>query len=287
MKKLYKTEKIRKSVQIFFFVLIAFIAVNHTLYEEGKSIIPFISTASLHAVCPFGGVVTVYELIKTGNFVQKIHESSLILAITVFLSAVFVGPAFCGWICPFGTVQEFFSFLGRKIFKKRFGKILPSKLERILEYFRYAVLAAVIYLTAVSAKLIFQDVDPYYALFQFWTGEVAVSALIILGVFLVLSLITERPWCRFACPYGAFLGLTNLFRILPIRKNSSKCISCSKCDRECPVGINVSEKTVIRDHRCISCLKCTSDAACPVPETINLKISPYKELSTDTKGAGK
>jgi polyferredoxin len=282
VKKLYPADKIRRPVQIFFFVLIALIAVNHTLSEAGKSLIPWISGASLHAVCPFGGIVTVYELMTAGRFVQKIHESSLVLATGVFLSAIFIGPAFCGWICPFGSIQEFFSWIGKKLFKKRFGKLIPAKLDRVLVFFRYIVLAGVVVLTAYSTKLVFQEVDPYYALFQFWTGEVAITAYIVLGTVLLLSLITERPWCRYACPYGAFLGLTNLFRIIPIRKNPSKCISCGKCDRECPVGIEVSSKTVIRDHRCISCLKCTSDAACPIPETVSIKAVPYTDYKEKT-----
>ena len=51
---------IRSLVQIFFFGLIALIAVNHTLTESGQGI-GFLSSASLHALCPFGGVVTIYQ----------------------------------------------------------------------------------------------------------------------------------------------------------------------------------------------------------------------------------
>ena len=274
-----KTERWRRSIQIIFFVLIALIAVNHTLSESGASIpIPFLANASLHAVCPFGGVVTVYKLISEGSFVQKIHESSLVLGIAVFGAAILIGPAFCGWICPFGTFQEFFSKLGRKIMGKRFGTLIPKKLDGVLKYMRYAVLIWVIVMTAISGKLIFSDYDPYYALFQFWTGEVAVTGFIALGIVLLLSLFVERPFCRYACPYGAFLGLTNLFRFMPIRRKASTCISCSKCDKACPMGIDVSNKTVIRNPECISCLKCTSDAVCPVSDTVDIKVIPYKEI---------
>ena len=54
--------KIRLIVQIFFFALIALIAVNQALEEAGKAI-PILSSASLHAICPFGGVVSVYQFI--------------------------------------------------------------------------------------------------------------------------------------------------------------------------------------------------------------------------------
>jgi polyferredoxin len=275
-----KTERWRRPVQIVFFLLIAMITVNHTLAENGKGV-PFLSSASLHAVCPFGGVVTVYKLIAEGQFVQKVHESSLVLGIAVFAAALLLGPAFCGWICPFGTFQEFVAKLGRKLLGRRYGRIIPKRLDRVLRYLRYLVLIMVVVMTAVSGKLLFSEVDPYFALFQFWTGEVAITAFIVLGVVLLLSLVVERPFCRYACPYGAFLGLTNKFRIMPIRRRASTCISCGKCDRSCPMGIDVSKKTVIRDSACISCLVCTSDGVCPVPATVDMRIAPWKEIENE------
>lgn len=257
----------RHLVQGLFFVLIALIAAAHSLEEAGITI-PIIQGASLHAVCPFGGVVTIYELVASGGFVQKIHESSLILGILVMVSAVFFGPVFCGWICPFGTFQEIFSSLGKKLFRRRFSTFIPKRIDRYLRYLRYAVLLWVLIMTAVSAQLVFASYDPYYALFNFWTGEVAVSGFIVLGLVLVLSLFTERPFCKYACPYGAFLGLTNLLRIFPIRREESTCINCSACDRACPMNIEVSKAEAVRDHQCISCLACTSEEACPIKHTV-------------------
>ncbi len=109
---------IRRIMQVFFFSLIALISINNTLVASGNGI-PFLSSASLHALCPFGGVVTIYQFLTTGTFVQKIHESAFILMIIGFLMAVLFGPVFCGWVCPLGTVQEWFAALGRKIFKKK------------------------------------------------------------------------------------------------------------------------------------------------------------------------
>ena len=82
-----KKPRLRTIIQIIFFVLIALIAINHTLVESGGGI-PLLSNASLHAVCPFGGVVSIYQLVTTGTFVKKIHESSLVLMVIVFASAV-------------------------------------------------------------------------------------------------------------------------------------------------------------------------------------------------------
>jgi polyferredoxin len=270
-----RNSRIRLAVQIFFLVLIALIAVNHTLEEAGKEI-PLPGSASLHAVCPFGGVVSIYQYATVGTFVQKTHEASFILMIIVGALAVLFGPVFCGWICPFGTVQELFSKIGRKLNKKRFNRFVPYKADKYLRYLRYAVLAWVIYMTAVTGKLIFSDYDPYYALFNFWTGEVAVSGFIILGVSLLLSLFVERPFCKYACPYGAVLGVFNLFRIFKIRRNTPTCIDCGACDTACPMNIKVATASTVLNHQCISCMKCTSEQACPVTETVELKVGKFK-----------
>jgi len=267
---------IRKVVQLFFFVLIALIAVNHTLAEKGGGI-PLLSNASLHALCPFGGVVTLYEFITQGTFVQKIHQSSFVLMVIGFFLAVVFGPVFCGWVCPLGTVQEWVSRLGRKFFRRRFNHFVPLALDRILRYSRYLVLVWVIYMTAVSGKLIFAAYDPYFALFNFWSSEVALSGLLILAATLGLSLFVERPWCKYACPYGAVLGLTNLFRVFGIRRQEATCKADGACSIMCPMNIPVDEKRVVRDHQCISCLECTSEAVCPVARTVVFAVGGAKE----------
>ncbi|MDC7124091.1 MAG: 4Fe-4S binding protein [Spirochaetales bacterium] len=275
---------IRKIVQIVFFVVIALIAVNHGLEKYGKTI-PLVGSSSLHAVCPFGGVVSIYQFITEGSFVRMTHESSFILMIIVSVMAVFFGPAFCGWICPFGTLQELIGKLGRKLLGKRYNRIIPERLDRVLRYLRYFILVWVLFMTAVIGKVMFSSFDPYFTLFNFWTGHVAVSGLIILLITFLLSLLVERPYCKYACPYGAFLGLFNLFRIMPIRREKDTCISCGLCDKECPMNIKVSKSETIRNHQCISCMRCTSEQICPEDATVTLSILKKKRGVSSTQMA--
>lgn len=264
-----KASRVRFIVQISVFVLVFLIAVSKQLAEMGV-IIPFLPDASLHAICPFGGVVTIYDFVTTGGFIQKIHSSAFVLMILALLSAILFGAIFCGYICPFGSYQEWIGKLGKRLFPKKYNKVVPVKLDKYLRYLRYVVLALVVYQTAATATLIFQDVDPYYALFNFFSNEVAVAAYVVLGVITALSLIIERPWCKYLCPYGALLGLFNKIRIFKIRRNPSSCISCSKCDKACPMNIPVSKEEIVSSHQCIACHKCTSDISCPIANTVTI-----------------
>lgn len=262
---------VRLVVQILLFSLVSLIAVSKWLAEKGITI-PFLPDASLHAVCPFGGVATVYQFATTGGFIQKIHSSSFILMILGFIAAILFGTIFCGYLCPFGSIQEWIGKLGRKLFPKKFNRMVPVKLDRVLRYLRYLVLFMVLYQTAISAKLVFESVDPYYALFNFFTGEVAFSAFFMLAVIATLSLIIERPWCKYLCPYGALLGLFNFVRIFKITRNKNTCIGCKKCDQVCPMNIEVSAQETIRDPQCISCHKCLSEVSCPVTDTVAIAV---------------
>ena len=263
----------RKVLQIFFFALIAFISINHTLVRNGGGI-SFLSSASLHALCPFGGVETMAQLLMTGTLIQKVRASSIILLDLILILALLLGPVFCGWVCPLGTIQEWVGKVGRKWFgNKLYNKFIPRKLDRVLRYLRYGVLVWVLYVTFTSASLVFQSYDPYFALFNFWTGEVTITALLILEITLLLSLLVERPWCKYACPFGALLGITNLFRLFTIRRNEETCrYKGEACSMLCPMNIEISKHTVIRDHQCITCMECTSEACCPAKETVYLGL---------------
>lgn len=267
--KLKKKFILRRAVQIVFFALVAMLALVKGLKDSGVAI-AFLPEISLHAVCPFGGVVTIYDFFTTGAFLPKLHSAAFILMALGLVVAVFFGPIFCGYVCPLGSYQEWIGRLGRRLFPRRYGKLISPAADRALGYLRYGVLAVTVYQTAVAGTLVFQAVDPYYALFNFLTGEVALSALILLLAVTVLSLFIERPWCRYLCPYGALLGLFNLIRIFPVRRKASSCIHCGRCDQVCPMKIDVSKSTAVRDPRCISCYQCLSGNACPVADTVTI-----------------
>jgi len=280
--KKQKKNLIRLAVQIFFLALIILISFNHFRNEQGLAPL-LIGNPSLHAVCPFGGVVTIYTYFSEGAFVQNIQQSSVTLMWLVLGLTLLFGPVFCGWICPFGTVEEFVGKIGRNIFKKRYNNFIPFKLDKLLKYLRYVVLLLVVILTATSGKLLFSNIDPYFALFNIWSSEVTRLSLLVLGLVLIGSLFVERPWCKYLCPFGALLGIFNLFRIVKLKRNEKTCINCKACDRACPMNINISTSKVVSNHQCISCLLCTDEMACPVSNSLNFSVLERKDSKEDSK----
>lgn len=272
MPKRTKKNNLRLIVQIIFLLLIILISYNHYRVENNLDPILYVGSPSLHAVCPFGGVVSIYTYITSNSFVKKIHQSSFTLMFLVLFLTLLFGPAFCGWICPFGTIQEWIGKLGKKIFKKRYNTFIPLKIHNIAKYFRYVVLIWVLVNTAIIGKLLFANIDPYYALFNFWSSEVTITSLIFLGIIIVSSLFIERPFCKYFCPFGAVLGLFNFIRIFKLRRNEKTCISCKLCDIKCPMLIDISTKNTISSPYCISCMECTEEFTCPVDNTLQFKL---------------
>ncbi len=280
--KIIQKIKTRQWVQVFFFIFIALVAVNKNLGETGHPL-PFLSQASLHALCPVGGVVTLYQMVTAGTLVAKIHMSSLVLMVLVFILALLFGSVFCGWVCPFGTLQEWISKLGKRVRGKRYNQIASPKIDAVFRRFRYVALIWILFVTAKSGELLFEHADPYNALFTFWTGEVALPSVIILIGTIIASLWIERPWCKYLCPYGALLGLFNHIRIFSIRRNKESCISCGKCNHACPMNLDIQRSHTVRDTQCISCMMCTSEQMCPVEDTVSLSASLQGKMRVKTR----
>jgi len=246
------SSKTRFFIQLIFVVVILLISIGHATGWGGEN---------LHGLCPFGGVATMYTFVTTGDYIRHIGQSDFILLFSLLLTLIAAGAFFCGWICPLGSVQEWVGKLGKKLFGRRYNKV-PKKLDKILGYLRYVVLAIVIIQTARSFTLVFQDFDPYYNLFNIWTDEISITGYITVLVTLIASLFVERPFCRYACPLGAINGLFNSFSITNIRRNETSCIDCKKCDVACPVNLEPSKSKTIKSSACIRCMKCVD--ACPV-----------------------
>jgi uncharacterized protein with FMN-binding domain/NAD-dependent dihydropyrimidine dehydrogenase PreA subunit len=260
----------RQIIQLIVFALAVLVTINHSLIESGNGI-SWLSSGYIHYVCPICGVTTIYQYFASSvDWLTKIQNPvSIVLGLSMIMAILF-GPLFCGWICPFGAFQDFMALIGEKINKKKYNKFINPKVDGVLRWFRYVTLLVVLYMTAKSAVAVLESINPYHALLNLFVGEFAVIGLVMLLVVVVASLFIQRPWCKYLCPYGAFLGIFNIYRVKAIVREESTCINCKMCDRTCPMNIQVSKVNVVRDHQCISCMECTSKNTCPKVATVKM-----------------
>jgi polyferredoxin len=187
---------------------------------------------------------------------------------------VVMGPVFCGWICPFGTLQELFAKLGSKLGIKKY--VMPKKLKMVLAFSRYILLLIAILITA---DFIFNilSLDPRANLTALLGSRViAAAGWIIIFIFLGISMFFERPFCNYLCIEGAKFGLLGGARPLTITRNKETCVGCNKCNRACPMNVDVSSYNQVRSLQCINCMECV--AACPVKNTLSVKVIPAKKI---------
>lgn len=206
---------LRRLVQFGVFLFIAIIAVRHVLVGEGGAII----TASWEAYCPMGGLETFYKFVTTGgSFVSHAHLSNVVILVAALAVALLARNAFCGWICPFGFIQDMIHSFSAAVQKRMPGirkavKALKQRgaklavLDRYLHLVKYGVLAWAVAGAAAYGFMVFRDYDPWAALWNVLELSLA-GGTIVLAVVLVASFFVERPWCRYACPLGAATGLT-------------------------------------------------------------------------------
>jgi ferredoxin len=225
---------------------------------------PMPSFPSIDALDPFGGLETLMKLVAGGELIKRIEPGTVVLFGGVVALGVILSRFFCGWFCAFGALQGIFGWLGKKIFRRRFE--VPRRLDAVLRWVKYPLLALIIYLTWRTGSLVIRPYDPLAAYGHLAAGLPAVWAefavgFVMLIAILVLSMLYERVFCKYICPLGAVNAVLSRIPLFRIRRESATCISCSKCDRVCPMNIEVSTAQAIKSPECISCMECVT--ACP------------------------
>jgi polyferredoxin len=216
---------------------------------------------SFDRACPFGGVETLWAAVRDGTFLQETGGSNLVLLGLLLVAALLTGRAFCGWVCPLGAVQEWLARLARRLTGGRAAWLPvrpPPRLDRALRWLKYAVLAWVIWASASAVLPPLIPFCPYRTLFTFNAGSlIGWSVLVALAL---LSLVVDRFWCRYLCPLGAILAPFNALSLWRIRFDAERCASCARCDRACPLDLDVVRE-VERGGECVRCMDCVR--ACP------------------------
>ncbi len=198
-------------------------------------------------------------LFDNGSFAFLLYDpfSLLIWAVTFAGFVLWGRGLFCGWLCPFGAMQEFAHHLGRVL---RLPRVEPSarwdaRLKK-LKYVLLAGLVATVFLAPDQTDLV-AEVEPFKtAVTTFFVRDWYYVAYALF--WLVLGMTMFKGFCRYVCPLGAVMAIGGVLRGRDWIARRSECGSpCQLCKVKCNYGA-IKRSGEIRYSECFQCLDCVS-----------------------------
>ena len=231
-----------------------------------------ISTSETKAVCVPGlncyscpGAVGACPLGSLQNAMASSgHRAGWYVIGILLLYGVILGRTVCGWLCPFGLIQEL-------LHKIPVPKIPRSRITRILSWLKYVILAVFViavplwygithdmplpafckYICPAGTFEGAMGLLPANPSFYGMLGLIFTRKFVIMTVIALLCIFCYRSFCRFLCPLGAIYGLFNRFNVIGVRVDTGLCNHCGACVRSCEMDVRC-----VGDHECIQCGKC-------------------------------
>jgi len=202
---------------------------------------------------------TLRAAIENTGFLFLLYDPFSLLVWVAAIAGFFLWGRglFCGWLCPYGALQEFADRLGRLVGLKR--RRVPGRVDRVLKGLKYVFLALLIVTGFVAPVLndLLVEVEPFKTAItvvfvrEWWYVAYAVS-------WLVLGLVWFKPFCRYVCPLGAFMALGGLLRLRRWIPRREECGSpCQLCKVRCHYDA-IEKDGRVSYSECFQCLDCVS-----------------------------
>ncbi|WP_283608266.1 4Fe-4S binding protein [Faecalispora anaeroviscerum] len=215
--------------------------------------------------CPIGAMQAVEGSTRYG-------VSMYVLGFLVFIG-ILLGRFVCGWLCPFGWLQELLHCIPSP--KRK----VPKRVNDVLKWLKYGVLLVFVILLPIFTVSEFGLSTPYFCKYICPAGTLeggiplllaneslrsAVGLLftwkmVILIAVIVASVLIFRPFCRYLCPLGAFYSLFNPISFYRYSVDQTKCTRCGRCAKACKMDIPAFQTP--NSLECIRCGACIK--ACP------------------------
>ena len=232
-------------------------------------------------------IVTPLAVLRTaidgGSFAYLLYDpfSLVIWGVTILGFFLRGRGLFCGWLCPFGALQEFVHHLGRRLEMRR--RELPTRWDARMKSVKYLLLAGLVATVFVAPDRIdtVAEVEPFKtAITTFFLRDgvyVAYAAF-----WLVLGMVTFKGFCRYVCPLGALMSIGGLIRGRDWIARRAECGSpCQLCRVRCNYGA-IDAGGRINYSECFQCLDCVTihnDAKSCVPLVLAAKMRERRAVA--------
>jgi len=208
------------------------------------------------------GTQKIYQSYNTLKLDNGIWDNILFEPIYVILGAFVIITTliwgrgiFCGWLCPFGIIQDLIHKISKILKFNNFE--IPNYIHSKLIYLKYIILSAIV-LSAIytTGSNIFLEFEPFKTVIEYKFNTSTILILWSLAI-LVFVFFIERGFCRYLCPTGAALALASQFQVINWLTTVNSCgiESCSACLPKCPTKA-IAKNGSINEKECIQCLSC-------------------------------
>lgn len=240
--------------------------INGSIYQGNSKVacVPGLNCYSCPGAvgaCPLGSLQGSFSADKSTIF----YVGGILL-----IYCILFGRMICGWLCPFGLIQEL-------LYKIKTPKLKKNRFTKVLSYLKYVILVVFVFIVPIAYA--FRD-TPFPAFCKYicpagtlegglsllanevnesyfsMLGPIFTWKFLLLVSIMVACIFIFRMFCRFICPLGALYGLFNKISIFGIKLDNSKCVNCNLCKNKCKMDISH-----VGDMECISCGECID--VCP------------------------
>lgn len=186
------------------------------------------------------------------------------------LVGVVIGRVVCGFMCPFGLVQDLLNKIPVPKIK------VPKAADKKMRLIKYGILFIVVMILPAVVSSINGISEPFFCKYlcpagtleagipllltnkslRAAAGSLFVLKALLLAVFIISAMTISRCWCKYLCPLGAFYALFNKISVFSLEIDQNRCTGCGACSAACPMDIDVQKD--IGGAECIKCGKCSS-----------------------------